>query len=97
MQTELATLENTVTTLQERISELENWRAQTETLMKNVPQELREQILEAHGKIDELNNHANLLDDVVLQHHPESNIDLGYPMKEDATAKTNAPHEPAGP
>ena len=92
MQTELATLDNTVRTLQGRISDLEDWRAQTETLMKNVNQELREQILEAHGKIYTLNNHANLLDDVVLQHHPESNIDLGYP-----TGKRNAPHDPAAP
>ena len=95
MEAELTTLDNTVRVLQGRISELENWRAQTETLMKNVHRELREQILETNGKIHTVHNHANLLDDVVLQHHPESYKDLGYTLSEDATPKTDIPQEPA--
>lgn len=91
MQAELNTLNDKVTTLQEKVIKLESWKAQTETEMKNVNRELREKIQETNGHIYAVQNHANLLDDVVLQHHPESYKDLGYTLNEDATTETDVP------
>lgn len=70
----------------ERVVELERWRGDSETEMTDNRREVRESLQEMTGNLHIVNNHAMLLDYVVLGHHPESYRDLGYSLNEDASS-----------
>ena len=66
------TLNITVETLQGKI---DGWKAESETEQRSLDQ-----------RIIDINNHTNTLDHVVLEHHPESYVDLGYTRHEATTS-----------
>ena len=68
----------TVETLQGKIEDLNGWKAESETKQRSLGQRIIDIYTEITSKLFQVNNHANTLDHVVLEHHPESYVDLGY-------------------
>ena len=89
LQTEVNTLDSMLKTLQGKVAELETWRGETESGIEGMDQELREKILETNGDISAVKNRINIINGVIVQHHPESYEDLGYTLNEDAASGTD--------
>ena len=78
-------MNSAVKILQGKIDELNGWKAESETEQRSLDQRIIEMYGEITSGILQVNNHANTLDHVVLEHHPESYADLGYTLHEETT------------
>lgn len=97
LQDQIDTLTDSVKTLQEQVNELEGgWEDESNNL--------REKIQQAVADSHSVYNHIRILDDIVLQHHPEHYSDLGLTLNEDeadtssiVTEETTSDEEAASP